>query len=146
MFLNASGSVAKDKYVNNLLLSFKLSSVGFSSSSIFSFSGNFLFVPCFLVKIFFSGSSFFQKSKGIFNLPGRILFLSSSDFCFKLSKGFLSLPGIGRVSSSFDLGESWNLSSFIFPGIILFLVYNPLNFFPFLSKISFFGSDDNIFE
>ena len=96
IFLNSSGSVANDKYVNSLLLSFKLLSSGFSSGSAFSPSGNFLSVDAFLVNgAFLLASSFLEKSKGIFNLPGRILFATSPIFCPKLSNGFFSFPGIG---------------------------------------------------
>ena len=103
--------MAKDKYVNNLLLSFKL-----SSSSGFSAFNKVLFF------LSLSLSSFFIISEGFFNLPGRILFLISPNFCPILSKGFFNFPGIIRGSSFSGGDKNLNLSSFNFPGTKSFLV------------------------
>ena len=111
--LKSSDSVANDKYVNNLLISCKLLSSGFSSSFFSSF---------ITFSSFFSPSCFFKS-------PDNILFLLSSF----LSPTFLISPDIKRVSSVGRGDISWNLSSFNIPGTKSFLVYNPFNFFPFLS-------------
>ena len=98
--------------LSNLSLISFLSLISLLSSSI----DFFLFDVNFLFELIFLGSSFLEKSKGIFNLPGIISFFSSSFFS-KLSKGFFNLPGRGIFSFFDGKGKNWNLSSFNFPGI-----------------------------
>jgi hypothetical protein len=81
-FWKSSGSVARDKYVNNLFLFWTSSSSGFFfSSSSFSILSPSLPLPFPPLPLIISSFGF-ESSNGFFNFPGILLLFSSPLFPF----------------------------------------------------------------